>query len=100
MVAYDPGRGRWPALPGRDHGDRDGHPAGVELVELPTIDSAATLVHDGVMAEIGASYQRLGVWIEENGYRTDGTAREVYLVSHPEPQQNWVTELQMPVATG
>jgi DNA-binding transcriptional MerR regulator len=78
----------------------DDVPDGIELVELPAIEHAATLVHHGVMAEIGASYQRLAVWIEENGYRTDGTAREVYLVSHPEPQENWDTELQMPVTTG
>lgn len=77
---------------------RDGVvPDGVELVGLPAIERAATLVHRGPMAEIGASYQRLAVWIEENGYRTDGSAREVYLVSHPKPQHDWVTELQMPV---
>lgn len=74
-------------------------PAGVELVELPALERAATLVHHGAMSEIGASYQRLGVWIEENGYRTDGTAREVYLVSHPAPQHDWETELQMPLTT-
>lgn len=74
-------------------------PDGVELVALPAFEAAATLVHRGTMAGIGESYQRLAVWIEENGYRTDGTAREVYLVSHPEPQENWVTEIQMPVTT-
>ena len=39
----------------------------------------------------------LAGWIEDNGYRTDGTAREVYLVSHPEPEERWQTELQMPI---
>ncbi len=73
-------------------------PDGVELVELPGLDAAATVVHHGAMATIAGTYQRLAVWIEENGYRTDGTAREVYLVSMPEPQENWVTEIQMPVA--
>ena len=48
------------------------------------------------MVDIG-QLPALAVWIEDNGYRTDGTAREVYLVSHPEPQQDWVTEIQMPV---
>jgi DNA-binding transcriptional MerR regulator len=75
-----------------------GVPDGVELVDLPALDAAATVVHHGAMATIGGTYQRLAVWIEENGYRTDGTAREVYLVSVPEPQENWVTEIQMPVA--
>jgi DNA-binding transcriptional MerR regulator/effector-binding domain-containing protein len=73
-------------------------PDGVELVELPGLDAAATVVHHGAMATVAGTYQRLAVWIEENGYRTDGTAREVYLVSLPEPQENWVTEIQMPVA--
>ena len=72
----------------------------VEVLDLPALEAAATLTHRGVMADIGGSYQRLALWIEDNGYRTDGTAREVYLVSHPEPQQNWVTEIQMPVTVG
>ena len=75
-------------------------PDGVDLVDLPALDAAATLVHCGVMATIEGSYQRLAVWIEENGYRTDGTAREVYLVSVPEPQEDWVTEIQIPVTAG
>jgi DNA-binding transcriptional MerR regulator len=76
----------------------DAAPDPVEIIDLPGLDAVAALVHRGVMADIGGSYQRLAVWIEENGYRTDGTAREVYLVGHPEPQENWVTEIQMPVA--
>lgn len=74
-------------------------PDGVDLVDLPALDAAATLVHRGAPAAIGGSYQRLAVWIEENGYRTDGTAREVYRVSVPEPEEDWVTEIQMPVTT-
>jgi DNA-binding transcriptional MerR regulator len=75
-------------------------PDGVDLVDLPALDAAAVLVHRGAPATIGGSYQRLAVWLEENGYRTDGTAREVYLVSVPEPQEDWVTEIQMPVVAG
>jgi DNA-binding transcriptional MerR regulator len=75
-------------------------PDGVEIVDLPGLEAAATLLHHGVMADIGASYQLLAVWIEENGYRTDGTAREVYRIGHPEPQESWVTEIQMLVSVG
>lgn len=74
-------------------------PDGVELVDLPALDVAATLVHHGPMSTVEGTIQRLAVWIEENGHRTDGTAREVYLVSMPEPQENWVTEIQMPVTS-
>jgi len=72
----------------------------VSIVELPGIARAATLLHVGVMDEIVASYAALGTWIEEHGYRTDGTAREVYLVAHPLPQQEWQTEIQMPIVEG
>jgi DNA-binding transcriptional MerR regulator len=64
---------------------------------LDGIEQAACYVHHGTMDTIGEGYQILATWIEDNGYRTDGTAREVYLVSHPEPQERWQTELQMPV---
>jgi DNA-binding transcriptional MerR regulator/effector-binding domain-containing protein len=71
--------------------------AGIAIVELPGIARAATLLHVGVMDEIITSYAALGTWIEEHGYRTDGTAREVYLTTYPLPQQEWRTEIQMPI---
>ena len=74
-------------------------PNGLEVVELPGLASAAVLEHHGCMEDIGGSYQRLAVWIEENGYRTDGSARERYLVSYPEPEDDWVTAIEMPVST-
>lgn len=69
----------------------------LEVVDLPGVESATTLLHQGTMDTIGEAYQTLAVWIDENGYRTDGTAREVYLVSHPRPQEQWETQIQMPV---
>lgn len=80
----------------------DGQPApeGLELVDLPALEQAAVLEHHGSMEDITGSYQRLAVWIEENGYRTDGSARERYLVSWPEPEDEWVTAIEMPVTTG
>jgi DNA-binding transcriptional MerR regulator len=72
----------------------------VAIVQLPGIARAATLLHVGVMDEIIAGYAALGTWIEEHGFRTDGTAREVYLATHPLPQQEWQTEIQMPIVEG
>lgn len=69
----------------------------LQVIELPAIPEAARYVYEGPMSGIDEGYQTLATWIEDNGYRTDGTAREVYLVSHPEPEQRWRTELQMPV---
>lgn len=70
---------------------------GLDIVTLDGIDAVASYVHHGEMVDIGEGYQALATWIEDNGHRTDGTAREVYLVSHPEPEERWQTELQMPI---
>lgn len=75
----------------------DEAPEGVELVELPPVDLAATLVHHGVMSRIGDSWMTLMRWIEDSGYSPSGIGREVYLVSGPLPEEEWVTELQQPV---
>jgi len=67
------------------------------IVELPNVPTAATLIHSGSMDHVEASYQELGRWIEANGYRSNGFAREVYLDYDPENADNGVTELQIPV---
>jgi DNA-binding transcriptional MerR regulator len=92
------------AEPGRADGvEADGTEAdgvkadGVEIVDLPAIDHAATMVHRGSMDNCLASYQALAQWIEAHGYRSTGYARELYL-DCPEDQDKWVTELQEPIA--
>ena len=67
------------------------------IVELPPIAAAATLIHRGSMDEVERSMAVLAKWIEDNGYRTDGYAREVYLDYHPERADEGVTELQLAV---
>lgn len=71
--------------------------AGVEVAELPGHPTAASYLHRGVMAEIGSAYQILAAWIEDSGRQTDGSAREVYLFSHPAPEERWQTLVQLPV---
>ena len=66
-----------------------------DVVDLPTIQ-AATLVHRGSMDEVLPDWQALGRWVDENGYRSNGSAREVTLEYTPDPA-GWVTELQIPV---
>ncbi len=70
---------------------------GFSIAEIPGVDLAATTVHYGSMATIGESWEALHSWIEENGYELAGICRELYIVSEPEAQENWVTELQQPV---
>ncbi|NRQ32282.1 MerR family transcriptional regulator [Nonomuraea sp. NN258] len=67
-----------------------------ELVALPGVETAATLIHHGPMEDVGHTFQALAHWIEENGYRALNLAREVYLHC-PENKDEWVTELQIEV---
>ncbi|WP_331767412.1 MerR family transcriptional regulator [Embleya sp. NBC_00896] len=77
-------------------GARGGHD--FAIVDLPGIDSAATLVHRGPMDAVLAGVQALARWIDANGYRSVGYARELYLECPDDPEQ-WVTELQEPVVS-
>lgn len=37
-------------------------------------------------------------WPHLEEFLTDGRAREVSVVTHPEPEENWQTEIQMPIS--
>ncbi|AXI77887.1 MerR family transcriptional regulator [Peterkaempfera bronchialis] len=76
---------------------RDG--LGFALVDLPAIETAATVVHRGSMDQVMPTAQALARWIDANGYRSAGYARELYLEC-PEDRDQWVTELQEPVVRG
>ncbi|MBX6166497.1 MAG: MerR family transcriptional regulator [Thermobispora bispora] len=65
----------------------------VDIVDLPAFEEAATIIHHGPMDTVGATYQQLARWIEENGYRSLGHSREVYLAYGDDPS-TWVTEVQ------
>lgn len=65
-----------------------------DVVDLPPIEQAATTIHKGDMRTVNATYQDLAKWIEENGYRSGGAAREVYLVYGEGDPSGWVTEIQ------
>ena len=86
-----------PATEATDAAATDAAASGFAVTELPGAADAATLVHHGAMASIDESWRALGEWVEQNGYRATGLFREVYLQSMPLPQDEWVTELQMPV---
>lgn len=70
---------------------------GFAVTDVAGADLAVTTVHTGAMAGIAETWEALNTWITDNGYELAGVCREVYLVSEPEPQDNWVTELQQPV---
>ncbi|MEH0845346.1 MerR family transcriptional regulator [Micromonospora sp. CPCC 205711] len=78
--------------------DADPGPTGdVAVVALPAVPAAATIVHHGSMDEVEPTLLALAAWIEENGWRAAGFARELYLDYSPEAPEKGVTELQIPV---
>ncbi|MEU8541853.1 MerR family transcriptional regulator [Streptomyces sp. NPDC048717] len=70
---------------------------GVLVHVLPGVEQAATIVHRGSMDGILPTEQTLAAWIGDNGYRSAGYARELYLEC-PEDPAGWITEIQEPVS--
>jgi len=66
------------------------------VLDLPSLDEAATIVHRGSMDTVLPTAQILARWTDANGYRSNGYPREVNLEC-PENRDDWVTELQAPV---
>lgn len=70
---------------------------GVEVVDLPLVERALTLVHHGPMDDVGAAWQALETEVERRGLDTAGPGRELYLDTPEGDAGAWVTELQQPV---
>jgi DNA-binding transcriptional MerR regulator len=68
-----------------------------EVVDLPALSEAATIVHRGTMDDVDATYLAVAAWIEANGYRQHGFAREVYLRYGEGDPADWITELQLEI---
>ncbi|HEX6521949.1 MAG TPA: GyrI-like domain-containing protein [Streptosporangiaceae bacterium] len=71
---------------------------GFAITDLPEITQAATIMHRGPIDNVTATFQILARWIDENGYRSSGYAREVAL-EYPDDPDERVTEMQVPVTT-
>lgn len=71
--------------------------AGVEVVDLPAVETAACAVHLGPMSGIGATWAALHQSITGQGLRPSAPCRELYVRAETDDQGNWVTELQQPV---
>ncbi|WMJ79515.1 MerR family transcriptional regulator [Clostridium sp. MB40-C1] len=71
----------------------------VKVKELPQIQSAACVIHKGPYEEVSIAYSALLKWIEENGYKTIGPNRELYLEGEHSTNnpQEYITEIQIPV---
>ncbi|ALV47158.1 MerR family transcriptional regulator [Arthrobacter alpinus] len=76
---------------------RDGE---FDVVTLPAVKQAATLIHRGTMDNVMPSVQALARWIDSNGFTSQGLNRELYLdYGMSDDPEQWVTELQEPVAS-
>jgi DNA-binding transcriptional MerR regulator len=69
---------------------------GATMVDLPAV-TAATILHHGRMDDVMPSVQALAQWIDTNGHRSTGFAREVYIECPMDRSDDWVTELQDPL---
>lgn len=77
--------------------DQIDDPHGLRIACLGEIPVAATLIHQGSMDNVLPSVQALARWIDANGYQSHGYARELTL-KLSEVGDDWVTELQQPIA--
>ncbi|WP_169250847.1 GyrI-like domain-containing protein [Brevibacterium sp. 'Marine'] len=74
----------------------------LQVTELKSC-TAATLIHEGSMSRIGASWQHLSEWCISQGYSLTGPCREVYLETGDDntadnsDQAGWIVELQQPI---
>jgi effector-binding domain-containing protein len=67
--------------------------------QLPAA-TVASVVHNGAFNCIAEAYETLLKWVEDNGYRKTGPARELFLqISAPvsRDDESYVTEIQVPV---
>ncbi|WP_030338149.1 MerR family transcriptional regulator [Streptomyces sp. NRRL S-1022] len=71
----------------------------VRVLDLPSLDQAATIVHRGSMDSVLPTAQTLARWIDAHGYHATGYPREINLEC-PADRDEWVTELQTPVTQG
>jgi DNA-binding transcriptional MerR regulator len=70
----------------------------VAVEASPALAEAATIVHHGTMDDVDSTYQAVAAWIEANGYKQNGFAREVYLNYGDGDPADWVTELQLEIS--
>lgn len=66
---------------------------------LPKVPKAACIFHKGSYNTLHQSYAMLLQYIEKNGYEICGNIRESYIdgVWNKESEQEWLTEIQIPV---
>ncbi len=64
--------------------------------------TAVSVMHKGPYSKLCDAYAFSLKWIEENGYKINGYAREQYIdgIWNKENEEDWLTELQFPIIKG
>jgi DNA-binding transcriptional MerR regulator len=66
--------------------------------DIPGINMAASVIYRGSYLGLHRGYTALGQWIEQNGYRICGSAREIFLHFDPDHQDQQMTEILFPIS--
>jgi len=70
----------------------------VKIVELPAVETMASVIHHGSFKTMHQAYHAILTWIEANGYRVIGPNRELNLEFElGGDESKFVTEIQFPV---
>ena len=71
---------------------------GIVFEEAPAV-TVASVMHRGPYADLSRAYAFAMEWVERNGYRVTGLARESYIdgIWNCENESDWLTEIQVPV---
>ncbi len=70
----------------------------VKGVELPAVETMASVIHRGSFSTMHQAYNAILTWIEANGYHVSGPNRELNLEFEPGGDEStFVTEIQFPV---
>jgi effector-binding domain-containing protein len=73
----------------------------IKVYSLPGSETMASVIHAGALVKIGAAYDAIQSWLDENQYQIVGPCREVCIrAAYPDGNQNdanAMTEIQYPV---
>jgi DNA-binding transcriptional MerR regulator/effector-binding domain-containing protein len=70
----------------------------VKVVELPAVETMASVIHHGSFSTLNQAYNAILKWIEANSYHISGPNRELNLeYERGGDQTKFVTEVQLPV---
>lgn len=71
---------------------------GLETHELPVVDRAVVVRHEGSLGGLAQAWQQLHEHLTSEGLSPAGPCREVYLAGDVSREDSWVVDLQQPVA--